>query len=68
MTESEFFRKYPTKDYELNQLHRKETGFQDSIEEITYEVVDKKTKEVVARVKRTEVNEPRREPNIFWEE
>ncbi|EIZ9612140.1 hypothetical protein MRB94_000804, partial [Cronobacter sakazakii] len=56
MTESEFFRKYPTKDYELNQLHRKETGFQDSIEEITYEIVDKKTKEVVARVKRTEVN------------
>lgn len=67
MTESEFYKKYPTKDYKLNQIHRKESGFQDSIEEITYDVVDKKTKEVVARVKRTEVSEPRREPSIFWE-
>ncbi|HCT5366329.1 TPA: hypothetical protein OT044_000436 [Citrobacter koseri] len=67
MTESEFYKKYPTKDYELNQVHRKESGFQDSIEEITYDVVDKKTKEVVARVKRTEVSDPRREPSIFWE-
>ena len=67
MTESEFYKKYPKKDYELNQVHRKESGFQDSIEEITYDVVDKKTKEVVARVKRTEVSDPRREPSIFWE-
>lgn len=67
MTESDFFKKYPTKDFDLNRVHRKEGGFQDSIEVITYEVVDKKTKEVVATVKRTEVNERRKEPEIFWE-
>ncbi|HDW0667327.1 TPA: hypothetical protein RKZ72_001787 [Enterobacter cloacae] len=68
MTETEFFKKYPSTDYKLEFVRSKESGFQDSIEVITYDIVDKKTKEVVATVKRTEVNEPRKEPEIFWEE
>ncbi|MCU6335010.1 hypothetical protein KW823_00575 [Enterobacter quasiroggenkampii] len=67
MTESEFFKNYPSTDYKLEFVRSKESGFQDSIEENTYDVVDKKTKEVVARVKRTEVKERGREPEIFWE-
>ncbi|AUU91525.1 hypothetical protein [Phytobacter diazotrophicus] len=67
MTESEFYKKYPTKDFELNRVHSKESGFQDSIEEITYDVVDKHSDEVVARVKRTEVTNRGSESTIFWE-
>ncbi|MFH2243731.1 hypothetical protein ABK706_04775 [Enterobacter sichuanensis] len=67
MTESEFFKKYPATDYKLDFVRNKESGFQGSIEEDTYDVIDQETKEVVARVKRTEVKERGREPTIFWE-
>lgn len=68
MTETEFFKKYPSTDYKLEFVRSKESGFQGSIEEDTYDVIDQETKEVVARVKRTEVKERGREPTIFWEE
>ncbi|MBL5943473.1 hypothetical protein JBO44_08705 [Enterobacter asburiae] len=67
MTDSEFFEKYPSTKYELKFVHRKESGFQDSIEVITYNLIKMKTEEHVATVKRTEVNEPRKEATIFWE-
>ena len=67
MTESEFYKKFPTENFELNKVHSKEGGFQDSIEEITYDVVDKHSDKVVARVKRTEVTNRSSESTIFWE-
>ncbi|EPL2413323.1 hypothetical protein CIW62_18525 [Enterobacter cloacae] len=67
MTDSEFFEKYPSTEYELKFVHRKESGFQDSIEVTTYNLIKRKTEEHVATVKRTEVNEPRKEATIFWE-
>ena len=67
MTKSELLEKYPEKNYHLNRVHSKESGFQDSIEETTYEVVDRNTNEVVATVKKTEVTERGCEPTIFWE-
>ncbi|WP_324662106.1 hypothetical protein [Enterobacter bugandensis] len=68
MTESEFFKMYPDNKYTLKFGRSRDRGHQDSITETIVEVLDKKTKEVVATVKRTEVNEPRREAVIFWEE
>lgn len=53
MTDSEFFEKYPSTEYELKFVHRKESGFQDSIEVITYNLIKRKTEEHVATVKRT---------------
>lgn len=67
MTDSEFFEKYPSTQYKLEFVRSKESGFQDSIEETTYNIIDRKTGNCVATVKKTEINEPRREPTIFWE-
>lgn len=67
MTDSEFFKKYPHNKFTLKYGRSRDRGHQDSITETIVEILDKKTNKVVATVKKTEVNEPRREPTIFWE-
>ncbi|EOZ7562682.1 hypothetical protein AABV78_001420 [Enterobacter hormaechei] len=68
MTDSEFFKKYPEKDYKLEYVHSKESGFQDSIEETTYNIIDRKSGNNIGTVKKTEVTNRGSEPTIFWEE
>ncbi|EPY9615704.1 hypothetical protein H9Q89_15855 [Enterobacter cloacae] len=68
MTESDFYKKYVDNKFTLKFGPSRDRGHQDSITETSVEILDKKTNEVVAKVKRTEVNERGREPTIFWEE
>jgi hypothetical protein len=65
MTDSEFFEKYPSTEYELKFVHRKESGFQDSIEVITYNLIKRKTEEHVATVKRTDKRTEKKKPLFF---
>lgn len=66
MNDSEFFKKYPEEEYKLEFFRSKDSGFQDSIEETTYYIIDRKTGSKVATVKKTEVKERGREATIFW--
>lgn len=67
MTDSEFHKKYPEKKYVFKYDLSKERGHKDSITETPVEIIDKKTNQTVARVKKTEVDEPGGQTTVFWE-
>ncbi|WP_162900975.1 hypothetical protein [Erwinia persicina] len=57
MTYEEVLKKYPLKKFDHKNHGTSYSGFQDSIEKTRYDIIDKKSKKVVAVLTHTQVNE-----------